>query len=146
MADDIRLGRKHKLYYNAGTYGSPVWALVPYVRNVTVGMTFGETDVNSRASEFELRDVGLTALSVDFEMLERDGDAAYTTIRDAAWAKTAVEFMLLNGSKDVSGSKGFRATCKIFGFGHGEPLAEAKVVSVNIKPTDSDHDPEKVTI
>ena len=61
-------------------------------------------------------------------------DAAFTAIQTAFFAKTAVEFLILDGDESTAGSQGLRATCMIKGFTRNETLGEALTVDVSIKP------------
>lgn len=142
----VKLGRNHRLYRNTGTYGSPVWTLITYVRDVTVPLTKTEIDTSSRASEFLLLAGGLIAAGVTFEILDRDSDATLGVLIDAFLASTAIEFLVLNGPVATVGSTGLRMTCEVFDVSGSEPLDGAATKSVTIKPTEADNPPAKFTV
>jgi predicted secreted protein len=121
------------LYYNAGTYGSPSWSEITNVKDVTLNLDKDEVDVTTRASGGYKEFVdGLIDASISFNMLWDTEDTAFTAIRTAFFAKSAVEFLVLDGN--VTAGQGLRATCMVKSFSRNETLGEALTVDVEVRP------------
>lgn len=130
------LSENAKLYRNSGSYGSPTWDLISNVKDLTLNLDKDETDVTTRASGgFKEFVDGMIDASVEWSMLWDTSDANFTAIRTAFFAKTAVEFLILDGDEGTAGSQGLRVTCMVKGFTRNETLGEALMVDVNIRPT-----------
>ena len=127
------LSEDAKLYYNAGTYGGPTWTEITNVKDLTLNLEKDEIDVTTRASGGykEFAD-GLIDASIEWGMLWDTTDAAFTAIRTAFFAKTAVEFLVLDDTS--TSGQGLRATCMIKSFTRNENLAEALMVNVTVRP------------
>jgi len=137
------------IYYNSGTYGVPTWVELTNVRDVSLNLEMGEIDVTTRASGGWTENVpGLLTSSVDFGMLWDNDDAGFTAVREAFFAKSGLEFLVLDGAHDATdgNSQGLRATCMIGNFTRNETLGEALTVDVSIKPVkNSSSSPEWYT-
>jgi predicted secreted protein len=129
------LAENAKLYYNTGTYAAPTWTLITNVKDVTLSMEKDEIDVTTRASGgFKEFVDGLIDASVEFSMIWDTGNAAFTAIKAAFFAKTAVELLVCDGVYTVTGSQGLRAECMIKSFSRGENLGEALTVDCSARP------------
>ena len=130
------LSENAKFYRNSGSYGSPDWVEIDNVKDLTLNLDKDETDVTTRASGgFKEFVDGLIDASIEFSMLWDTADTNFTAIRTAFFAKTAVEFLILDGDEGTAGSQGLRVTCMVKGFTRNEALGEALMVDVNIRPT-----------
>lgn len=138
------LGLNAKLYRNAGTYNSPSWQLIGNVKDLTLNLEMGEADVTSRAAEgWRQTEPTLADASLEWGMVWDPDDTQFTAIQEAFFARTAVEFLALDGLVATSGSQGLRFTGKIFSFSRDENLEEALMVNVTAKPSyDADNPPE----
>jgi len=142
-----RRGYEAKMYRNTGTYDTPVWEEVTNIRDLTLGNEKGETDVTTRQNSGYEAVVGtLKRANVEFSMVWNTGDDDFTAIKDSYFNGTGIDVMVLDGSKDVSGTQGLRATMEVMTFNRNENLTDALTVDVTMKPTYSDHAPEWVTI
>lgn len=129
------LSENAKFYRNSGTYGSPTWDLISNVKDLTLNLDKDETDVTTRASGgFKEFVDGLIDASIEFSMLWDTSDADFTAIRTAFFAKTAIEFLILDGLQATAGSQGLRVTCMIKAFTRNETLGEALMVDCTIRP------------
>jgi hypothetical protein len=139
----LKIGMNAKLYWNSGTYASPVWEEVTNAKDVTLGGETGQADVTTRGNNGWRATVAtLRDATIDFEMVWDTEDANFEAFRDAWLTNTAIEVLALDGDKDVAGHEGLRATCMVVNFSRGEPLEEAITVSVSVKPTYSENAPE----
>lgn len=142
----IKLGMNAKLYRNTGTFATPVWNLVPNVRDLTLSLETGEADVTTRGNNgWRATMATLKDASVEFEMIWDTEDEDFTAIRTAFLNGSAIELAILDGLVSVAGSQGLRASFMITGFSRNEPLEEAITVSVSAKPTYSTNPPAWMT-
>ena len=142
-----KLGLDAKLYRNTGSYGSPSWAEIENVRDLTLSMPKGEADVSTRGNGGWGADAGtLKRASIEFSMVNRESDTDLDAIRDSFLNNTDVEYAVMDGNITTSGSEGLRATMQVFNFSRNEALEEAITYDVSIKPTIADNAPEWLTI
>jgi hypothetical protein len=136
------LGLNCKLYRNAGSYGSPIWTEVTNVKDVTLNVEMGEADVTTRATNGWRAIVSTLATgSIEFAMVHDPTDGGFTAIQTAFFARTSIEFAVLDGDISLSGSQGLRATMGVFNFSRSENLEEAVMENVSLKVTRSDNAP-----
>lgn len=139
----VKIGLNAKLYRNTGNYDSPTWNEVKKVKDLTLTGEVNLSDVSSRASggsrEYAatLNDFGIDFGLVSDDVTEHveDRDA----IREAFFAKTAIELLALDGDIETAGSEGLRVTCICSQFTRNENLEEGIMYEVGFKPTPSDH-------
>lgn len=137
-----RLGRNHKLYYNAGSYASPTWTEVTLVRDGTLNQDAEKAEAASRGSGAFGIDV-VTMLNVGFEaeIIRDTANAVFVVLETAFYALSAVEFLILDGPVGTTGSRGVRAACQIQKWTRGEPLKGIATQQMGIGPTYSDNAP-----
>jgi len=139
----VKLGLDAKLYRNTGSYATPIWNEVKVVKDVTLNLEAGEADVTSRGNgDWRAIIATLKDASLEFEMVWDTADEDFTAIRTAFFAKSALEFAVMDGPIATAGSEGLRASMAIINFRRSEPLEEAIKVSVTAKPTYADNPPE----
>lgn len=133
------LSENAKLYRNTGTNAAPTWNEIPNVKDLTLSMEKDETDVTTRASGGWKEFVdGLIDGSVEFSMLYDPDDQDFTALEDAFFAKTPIEFAVMDGiitGAGSAGNQGLRAFMMIKSFTRNENLGEALMVDVSIRPT-----------
>lgn len=143
----VKLGLDARLYRNTGTFASPTWDEVKNVRDVTLNLETGESDVSTRGNGGWRANIAtLKSASLEFEMMWDTADADFTAIRTAFLANGAIEFAVLDGPSSQSGAQGLRATMAIMNFTRSEPLEEAIKVSVTAKPTYAADAPSWMTV
>ncbi len=143
----LKLGLEARLYRNTGTFASPVWDEVKNVRDVTLNLETGESDVSTRGNGGWRANIAtLKNASLEFEMMWDTADADFTAIRTAFLANGSIEFAVLDGASTQNGSQGLRATMAIMNFTRSEPLEEAIKVSVTAKPTYATDPPSWMTV
>ena len=139
----VKLGLDARLYRNTSAYASPAWNEVKNVKDLTLSLEAGEADVTTRGNGgWRATIATLKDGSLEFEMVWDTADDDFTAIRTAFLATGSVEFAVLDGAYNTTGSQGLRAAMAITNFSRSEPLEEAIKVSVTAKPTYSDHPPE----
>lgn len=129
------LAENAKLYRNSGSYGTPTWDLITNVRDLTLNLDKDEVDITTRGSGgFKEFIDGMIDASIDFGMVWDTADTDFTAIRTAFFAKTAIEFLILDGLVATPGSQGLRVTCMVKSFTRNENLGEALMVDVTLRP------------
>lgn len=130
-----RIGLECKLYRNTGTYASPTWVEIVNAKDVTVPLTKGEADTSRRGTAWKTRKGTMKDASIDFKLVQQDGDAAFTALLDSFTNGTPIELLALNGPVATAGSQGLRATCEVFNFQDNQALESAVEYDVSCKPT-----------
>ena len=130
------LGYANHLYYNTGSYETPVWVLISNVANAKVMLEFGESDATTRAGlGFSLTEPGLAGLSVEYDAMYDATDTVLMAIRTATLARASMEILATDGPVATTGSLGVRFVGKWYGFSKDESLGEVtKVTPLKIKP------------
>lgn len=130
------------LYYNAGTWGVPIWTEVTIARDVTLSRTKGEADVSNRGSRFKKRKSTLIDAGVTTEFVWDTENTQFQAFQEAFDDGTPIECLVLDGPVSTVGSQGLRASMDVFKFDRSEPLEGAVMASIELKPTyDTTHEP-----
>lgn len=103
-----RLGITSKFYYESGNFGTPAWLEVNDMKDVSYDFAWDTADGPSRASRVKSEaktqlDIGVKA------MMKKTGTSACNAVITALLSPTAnLDIMVLDGAKDVNGSRGIR--------------------------------------
>lgn len=132
------LSEDAKLYYNTGSYSSPTWSEICGVKDLTLSLEKDEIDLTTRCSGgFKEYADGLLDANITFNMLYDPADAAFTALQTAFFAKSSVEFAVMDGAlppPSGSTSQGLRATCMVKSFSRSESLGDALMTDVAVRP------------
>lgn len=129
-------GLECKLYYNANTYASPTWTLIPKAINVSFNISKDEGDQKSRSSSWGKGKGVHKNLEVSFTYRKKQGtDAIFDYLQAAALAGTVFELAVMDGATTVSGVQGIRAYCELMTFGDTQDLSSAEEVEFTAKPS-----------
>jgi hypothetical protein len=131
MAGQLLSGVNENLYYNSGTYGSPVWVLITTAIDVSLGLDKSKAAVKSRLNTWVMNLCGLKAGPLEFGLLGDTSVAIWDTLKAAFVNDTAVEFAVSDGLIATTGSEYFRALYYLFGFPIDQKLEEAQVAKVS---------------
>jgi hypothetical protein len=124
------LGMNAVLKY--GTAGTRANSNLTNVRNVTLNLETGESDVTTRANNGWRATVAtLKDASLEWEMVWEAGDAGFNAIKSAFLGNSAISLLALSSAT----GEGLDADFMITNFTREEPLEEAIMVSVTAKPT-----------
>jgi hypothetical protein len=138
----VVMGKDFRLYYNAGNYSNTNWQAINIVGDVRVPFSVGEADISTRETNFKLTGLGLTDVSVEFDMLYDPADAGFLRLYNAATARTITEeFALADGNVATNGTRYLRSACIVSRFDRDETLDGAGKVSVALKPTRATNGP-----
>lgn len=142
-----RLGLECKAYRNTGTYGAPTWDEVTNIRDLTLSLEKGESDVSTRSTGgWRARRGVLKDAKIEWQMVWDTADTDFTAFRNSFLNGTSIDMLFLDGSVSTTGSQGFRADIEIFSFSRNENLEEAVMVDVSAMPTYSTNAPTWYTV
>lgn len=140
------LGFNGKLYRNTGTYGTPTWNEIPNVGDVEMTLEASEADISVRAGGgFEQVVAGLIKFEASWKSVYDPADEDQTALRTAFFARTPIEFAIMDQAVGTAGSQGIRATCMVMKMTRIEALGEAMMVDVSIRPTYATNAPSAFT-
>lgn len=142
-----QVGLDCKLYYNSATYAMPTWVEVADAGDVTINIEATEAEIKRRGLAFTEYLAGQLGISLEFPIVRDTGDTVYSAIQSAILGRSNLEFAVMDGDIATSGQKGYRITCKVFGFNENEPLEEGATTEITAKPTpNSDAAPATYTV
>jgi len=128
-------GQECFAYRNTGSYSSPTWTAIPKAKDVSISLSAGEVETNSRGSSWKLSRQGLKELSISMGYATKQGtDAVFDALRAAFFNGTDVEFLFLDGAATETGAQGIRAFCQIFSNTINEGLEDARTADFEMKP------------
>jgi len=109
-ASAVQPGILAKVYRNTGTYGSPTWAAIGLVRNVSPSAKWDRGDASIRATRAKLQEKTQIAISGTIECRADPADAGYQALFDAAMGDStaAIDLMIIGGPITQEGVKGVR--------------------------------------
>ena len=143
----IPIGLDGYFYYNAGSYASPSWTLIPYVKDISsVNFEVGEADGSSRISRWRRRVRTLKDFSIEFSMVkDTSNETIQEVLRDAFINSTDVEFAVADGPIATAGTDYVRAAMGIFKYEETEGLEDVIMVNISLKLVPSSNDPAFAT-
>lgn len=138
-ATQIRLGATAKVYYNTGTYGTPVWTEIDIVRDVTLNVENGEWDASYRGSGgWSIFVATLKKAEVDIDALHQPLDTGYIALRGAvmAYPPGTLDMAIFNGpiATGSVGNQGLRSLMAIMSKEATQPLEEGQMDKWKVKP------------
>lgn len=139
---NFKLGMDAKLYLGTSllsdteTVTTNTWTEQPNVKDVTISLETGETDVTTRANNgWRATAATLKNASIEFEMIWKPGDAGLAKIKDAWKDNTEIAVLALTGDKTEADNEGPVGNWMVTNMSRAEPLEEAITVSVTMKPS-----------
>jgi hypothetical protein len=123
MADKFVLGKDCVAYQNTGTFGTPVWSAQPQIVDV-------KTPIDNELSEGSRRAGGgmrqwaatLTDFAITFKMVWNLGDTNFASLLAAAYGRTEVDMIFLDGSQASGSHQGPRLSSTFAKFERTEDL------------------------
>lgn len=142
-----RLGLDAKIYWNDGTYESPNWQEMDNVKDLTMNLETAEADVTTRGNNgWRATLATLKDGTVEFQSVDDPDDVNLEAFFEAWLNKTQIECLVLNGDKDTPGNRGWRITYMVTKFTTEQPLENAQMVSLSLKPTKATHAPARYVV
>lgn len=131
----VKLGFNCKLFRNTGTYGTPVWAAVPVMRDMKLTLEDEEWDASGRgAAGWDQAEPTTRKATIEGALIWDPVDTALTAIRDAYLNRTSLDMAALDGASSGASSQGLRAIWKVFSFSRNEELRAGCTIDVVFKP------------
>jgi hypothetical protein len=135
----VKLGLKAKLYRNTGSYSSPTWSAIGLIGDLTVTPEWDEAEGNVR--DTTVKSVAKTLLGIEISGRVRvsNTDPGYLALRDAFYATTPIDLMILNGAQDENGSHGWRCDWHVMAFTEDQGLTNVIYADFSLKPAVSEN-------
>ena len=134
----VVLGMNCKLYY--GTAGSTAATLVDNVRDLTLNLETGESDVTTRGNDGWVATVAtLKNGTVDCTIVWDTEDDFFEAVQTAYFGASAIALLVLDGA--AATGTGLDADFTVTNFTRNEQLTEAVTAQVTFKPTYSTRAP-----
>ena len=140
MSDNFTLGMDCKLYFKTALLTGPPdgtgWTELDNAKDVNLQQENGEADITTRANNgWRATAATLKEATIEFEMLWKPSDAAFTAILNAWLNAGEIAIAALDGAIEEEGNQGLVSNCTVTSFTRNEPLEEAVTVSVTLKPS-----------
>lgn len=143
----MRISINAKMYRNTGTYGSPTWAEVTNVGDVTLSDSYEEANVTRRAGGgFTETEPTLRNLELSFQIFNIPADADFLAFTAAHTGRTAIDMQILDGDRTTAGTRGVRGWFKITSFTRNQSLSDAQTIDVVMKVAQSANAPTDVNV
>lgn len=146
MAATVQLGILAKLYLNTGTYGTPTWAAVSLVGDLTVNAKWDVVEVLTRASRMKLKVKTMLDAGVSGKMLNSLDDTSYTTIANALNADTTLDFLALTAGNTTNGARGYRFDAQVTNGTQDQGTGAAIFDDFELIPVPSANAPKSVLV
>lgn len=141
-----KIGLNAKLYYNTGTYATPTWSEITDAQDVTLDSERATAEVKRRGSQFVKYLTALKDYGVQFTLIYNPGNGALNALKDAYDNGAVVDVAVADGDIATSGTEYFRAEMVVSKFSINQPLEDVITVDVELKPAETDNDPQWVTV
>lgn len=143
----VKLGRNAKFYLNTGTFGSPTWAEVPQISDLTMTRAWDSAEAATRESAVKMGVKTLVDLAVSGKFKFVIGDTNLTAILDALNSPAStVDIMVLNASQTTSGAYGVRYECQVMEGNEDQGLGAAIFDELKFMPTPTTNAPCTVKV
>jgi len=104
-------------------------------KDVSLGLDKGEADVSTRAGAgWKQTFDSLKDASIEFDMIWDTSDVSLVALSNAFFGNTMISMAIMDGPYNISTSQGLECPMTIVKFERKEPLAEAMMVSVSVRP------------
>ena len=139
-----KTGFDGKVYYNdtattytagAGTYAVPVWAEIPYVKDLSISSATDKLEDTDRGSTVKKYCSGQMDLECTMNLSYRAGTDEMRVLRDAHMDRETLEVAIMDGAIATSGSEGFRFHSKVFSHDWDQPMQDVMGIDVTLAPT-----------
>jgi len=138
----MRLGINAKMYLGGGS-----WTTEGTVMNeLSVNPSWEKGPADSKESRVKRSMKTMLGLTISGTMKKKPGDAFYEAVMDALVSDNVLNVLVLDGSKDEDGSRGWRFDAQVFEGTEDQGSGSTLYVSVSFEPTDSDTPPQAVLV
>lgn len=130
MSAGVKVGLGCKLYYNAGTFGSPTWTLINITQDLDLNLEKGKAESKRRGNTWTKTLPVTKTGPVEFKILADTSDPTYQVLRDAFLNDTVLDVAIAEGPIATSGTEYERGDYYCYSFKRHEPLEQAASVDV----------------
>lgn len=124
-----------KIYHNTGSYATPTWDEMDWIRDVTLSLPTAAAEASNRAGGgWEEFIEGLISLTINCSADWDESNADQDVIKTAKTGRSGVEILCLDGDEGTSGNEGIRATCMVEDFERVEVLGESQKLNFSLRP------------
>lgn len=130
----IKIGPKCVAYRNTGTYGSPTWTAMSFVRDAQAATPWDFQDASIRDTRVKMYHP--TQIDFAFSLTVRcdDADAGYQALLGAAQEGTALDLLILDGPVSTEGSAGVRSYFHVSMTGQPQGMGDVLYATFDLKP------------
>lgn len=139
------IGILSKLYYNTGTYGSPIWTEVSIVGDVAVNPTWDEADISTRASRVKSMKKTMLGIEITARLKKVPSSTVYAAFVNALMSDGLLDILVLDGPNNTDGVRGYRMDVQVFGGNDDQSLNAGGFLDIVMKPN-QDTNPVKAAL
>lgn len=132
----VKLGINAKLFYNAGTYGTPTWTEVTQIEDLMEDIKAQKSACNDRSSPINKSVVTSIDLAWNGK-IKNDESTAFELLYEAILEKATVDILVLNGGSTTNGVRGYRADVQVFDMSDPQGRNDSIYHNFLFEPTDS---------
>jgi hypothetical protein len=133
MSGHINVGLNCDLYYNSGTYSTPVWNVIPIVQDVELPLETDVATMKKRGSTFEMHVPTFSKAPLNFKIYHDTSDITFTFLQSAWVGRTVLDMAQADGPIANAGTQYWRADYYCTGFKDAQPLEDFEAVDVECK-------------
>lgn len=134
-AAGVKVGIKGALMRNTGTYGSPTWAAVALVRDVTPVRAWDTADASARESRAKLYAKTMIEVGATAVVRADDVNTGYQALYDASNSPSSVvDLLIIDGPLTTEGSAGVRAEFLVSETGAPQEAGGVIYATFDLKP------------
>ena len=130
----IKIGPKCVAYRNTGTYGTPTWTAITFVRDAQVAIPWDLVEASIRDTRVKLYHPTQIDFAVSLTVRCDDADAGYQALLGAAQEGTTIDMMILDGLVSVEGSAGVRSHFHVSMTGQPQGTGDVLYATFDLKP------------
>lgn len=147
-ASAVKPGIDGAVYRNSGTYGSPTWAEITLIRDVSPSFPWDMADASSRTHKAKLYAKTMIDIGAQLVVRADDADAGYQALFDAAMSSTTLmDMLVLDGPITTEGSMGVRCHFNVNESGQSQGAGDVIYTTFDLKPGyHTDGDPKKIEV
>lgn len=136
----VTLGLDCKLFKNTSSWGSPTFAEIEDVKDVTLTLEKATADVTTRANDgWRATRSTLKDANLEFDYIPNpdraDSITDFEFLRDAWLNDSNIELWVADGPSATVGTQGLRAIWNVINMNEKQELEGAKMYSFSLKPT-----------
>ena len=142
----VQLGILSKLYYNTATYGSPTWAAITLIGDLTIPQKWDVAEILIRASRLKFKSKTALDVSITGKLLASLTDTGYLALMTAMLDDSVVDFLALNGPNSTNGVRGYRFDGQVIGAGEDQGPGNVVWDDLEIQPALTANTPKSALV